>query len=114
MTTVPCIGIVSKTVLIADVAASSASSFLPLPIHLADDKAAASVTRTNSIVKLLSIIIPLLFTKYLIPREYLQKDFSKINSQNMFLKYKCDLFTDFEIVLFLFPSYLLARCLLRV
>src|SRR5699024_12274326 len=56
ITTVPRIGIVSKTVRIDVVAASSASFFNPLPVHLAEDKAAASVTRTNSIVKLLSIV----------------------------------------------------------
>ncbi|CJN29986.1 Uncharacterised protein [Streptococcus pneumoniae] len=55
ITTVPFIGTVSKTSLIALVAASSASSFFPRPIHLADANAAASVTRTNSIDKLLSI-----------------------------------------------------------
>src|SRR5699024_1819754 len=56
ITTVPCIGIVSNTSRIAEVAASSASSCFPLPIQRADDSAAASVTRTISIVKLLSII----------------------------------------------------------
>ena len=60
ITTVPFIGIVSNTSRIADVAAPSASSFFPRPIQRADDKAAASVTRTNSIDKLLSTIIPLL------------------------------------------------------
>src|SRR5699024_7858355 len=56
MTTVPCIGIVSTTSRKAEVAASSASSCFPLPIQRSDDNAAASVTRTISIVKLLSII----------------------------------------------------------
>src|SRR5699024_11825365 len=56
-TTFPCIGIVSNTVRIALVAASSASFLLPLPTHLADESAAASDTRTNSIVKLLSIML---------------------------------------------------------
>src|SRR5690625_132911 len=52
--------IVSNTVRIVLVAASSASVLLPVPTHLADESSAASVTRSNSIVKLLSImLIPL-------------------------------------------------------
>jgi hypothetical protein len=51
-------GIVLKTSRILWVAASSASFFLPLPIHLAEDKAAASVTRTSSNDKLLSMLKP--------------------------------------------------------
>ncbi|EMI14242.1 hypothetical protein C883_3341 [Bacillus stratosphericus LAMA 585] len=57
MTTVPFIGIVSNTSRMALVAASSASSFKPLPIQRADFNAAASVTRTSSIDKLLSIFV---------------------------------------------------------
>src|SRR5690625_2771249 len=59
MTTVPRIGIVSNTVRIALVAASSASFLLPRPIQRADASAAASVTRTSSIVKLLSTVVTL-------------------------------------------------------
>jgi len=63
ITTTPCIGIVSKTTRIAVVAASSASFLSPRPIQRADDTAAASVTRTNSIDKLRSIFVPPVFTK---------------------------------------------------
>src|SRR5690625_6902962 len=55
MTTVPSIGVVSRTARIAVVAASSAASCFPKPIQRAEARAAASVTRTNSSVKLLSI-----------------------------------------------------------
>src|SRR5699024_1821093 len=56
ITTVPRIGTVSNTWRIAVVAAASASSFFPRPIHRDEERAAASVTRANSIVKLLSML----------------------------------------------------------
>ncbi len=57
MTTVPDIWMLLNIFLIAEVAAPSASSLFPFPVHLPAARAAASVTLTNSIDKLLFILI---------------------------------------------------------